>query len=298
MALDRIPAVRIAPSVHNRAGTDTASGSPLQVAPYATETLPQVATAGLPLPQAGLSTLGNALTAESAVDAPAAMRPDQVFFSRQVVWQSQDTTSLATSWQVMVRTYGEQRAALDDQARGQHVPAGRFMADHTPLALRDSPQPTPMPEAEPWRFWVYPWYGQRLMLRVLATDSERGAEPRQRSGKIALRLEMLLPGTGRVIIQMELAGTGIVLALAAPQASSMQHLREMLPQLATAIARSGLTIVRYRLVSWLSLAGAHSNFPTQAQAATLPLSVFKAMAEVADLLSQSQALPEKSRRTV
>jgi hypothetical protein len=215
------------------------------------------------------------------------MHPNQVFLTRQLVWQAPDTTMMATSWLVMVRTYAEQRAAVLEQANGQHVPASLFMADHTPNGMREGRSALPLvTEMEPWRFAVYAWGAEKLVLKVIVKEDEH-ERSRRRRARIALRLELMLPGVGRVVIQMEPAGTttGVVLEVGAAQSSAMQHMREMLPQLAATVSRSGLTIIRCRLMRELPPA-AGDHYPNRMQIATLTQALFKAMAELAVLLSQ------------
>jgi hypothetical protein len=245
---------------------------------------------GLPLPQAGLDTLAAALAADTpSANDPAAMRPNQLFLSRQLIWQPPDPNMMATSWLVMVRTYAEQRAAWLEQANGQHVPSSLFMADHTPSALREGrPQQPLVTELEPWRFAVYAWGAEKLVLRVIVKSNEHSSEQRRRRARIALRLELMLPGVGRVVIQMEPAGTGVVLEVGAAQSSAMQHMREMLPQMASTVSRTGLTILRCRLLRELPPATGEESYPTRLQAASLAPVLFKAMAELAVLLSQPQ----------
>jgi hypothetical protein len=139
---------------------------------------------------------------------------------------------------------------------------------------------------EPWRFAVYAWGAEKLVLKVIVKDDEQERNRRRRS-RIALRLELMLPGVGRVVIQMEPAGTttGVVLEVGAAQSSAMQHMREMLPQLAATVSRSGLTIIRCRLMRELPPA-AGDHYPNRLQIATLTQALFKAMAELAVLLSQ------------
>lgn len=228
-------------------------------------------------------------TGQSARDASsqpeqAAMRADQVFFARQIAWQRPDTATLAASWRVMVRTYGEQRDALLDQARGQHMPGPLLMAERSRTGT-----PQLALEAELWCFGVYVWNGQRLLLRVLTKDPEAAAPPRLRAprGKIALRLELVLPEFGRVTVQMEPAGGhGIVLELVTAHASAEHYLRETLPQVAEAVARAGMTIVRCRIRHELAPTNAPENLPTGTQVNGLSQPLFKAMAEVALLLTQ------------
>ncbi len=239
--------------------------------------------AGLPRPQAGMDAL---FSNKPNAGDPAAMQPNQLFMSRQMVWHPPDTSTMASSWFVMVRTYGAQRDALMDQANGQHVPSSLFMADHTPNSMREGRPGLPLvTEMEPWRFAVYAWGAEKLVLKVIAKDGD-AEHSRRRRRRVALRLELMLPGVGRVVIQMEPAGSGVVLEVGAQQSSAMQHMREMLPQLASTVSRTGLTILRCRLLRELTPSTHGADYPTREQTAMLTQAIFKAMAEVAVLLSQ------------
>ncbi|SDN28914.1 hypothetical protein SAMN05216517_109193 [Janthinobacterium sp. OK676] len=218
----------------------------------------------------------------------SAMQVNQLFFTRQLVWQPPDAAQLAASWRVMVRTYGEQYAALQEQARGQHVPGSLFMAEQQPALLREGARPPLTVDSEAWRFAVYGWGGQRLLLRVLASDEDEEATPRRR-GKVALRVELIIIGIGRVVIQMEPSGDGVLLELAADEEAAQRHLRLALPEIADAVRRAGLRVVRCRLNRQLHAQRVHGNYPMQAGAAALSLPLFRAMAEVALLLTQPEA---------
>src|SRR5450830_926282 len=150
---------------------------------------------GQTLPPGGAEALAQALA--DVVDAAdqAAIRPNQVFLSRQLVWQPPDTSLMAASWQVMVRTYAEQRAAWLEQASGQHLPASLFMTDHnTPSSMRDGRPGTPLvTEMEPWRFAVFAWGAERLVLKVVVKDDDEYDRNRRRRTRVALRLELMLP---------------------------------------------------------------------------------------------------------
>lgn len=238
--------------------------------------------------QPGAAAMAQAMAAEAVLaNDPAAMRPNQLFLSRQLVWHPPDAALMAGSWLVMVRTYGEQRAAWLRQASGQRMPASLFMADSGNEQLRDGRAAAPLvTEMEPWRFAVYAWGAEQLVLRVLARDSDGGGSDQRRGGRAVLRLDLMLPGVGRVIIQMEPVGGGIVLDVGAQQNAAMQHMREMLPRLAALVSRTGLTILRCRLMRELPQLSTERIYPTRAQAAALTHTLFKAMAEVAVLLSQ------------
>ncbi|WP_295997436.1 hypothetical protein [Rugamonas sp.] len=241
-------------------------------------------------PQPGAAAMAQAMAAEAVLaNDPAAMRPNQLFLSRQLVWRSPDAALMAGSWHVMVRTYGEQRAAWLQQASGQRLPASLFMADSGGDNLREGRAPAPLvTELEPWRFAVYAWGAEQLVLRVLARDADSGssANGQRRRSRAVLRLDLMLPGVGRVIIQMEPVGGGVVLDVGAQQNAAMQHMREMLPRLAALVARSGVTILRCRLMRELPPPSAERVYPTRAQAAALTHAIFKAMAEVAVMLAQ------------
>ena len=218
----------------------------------------------------------------------SAMQVNQLFFTRQLVWQPPDAAQLAASWRVMVRTYGEQYAALQEQARGQHVPGSLFMAEQQPALLREGARPPLTVDSEAWHFAVYGWGGQRLLLRVLASDEDEEATPRRR-GKVALRVELIIIGIGRVVIQMEPSGDGVLLELAADEEAAQRHLRLTLPEIADAVRRAGLRLVRCRLNRQLHAQRVHGNYPMQAGAAALSLPLFRAMAEVVLLLTQPEA---------
>lgn len=241
-----------------------------------------------PLPQSGLDALAAALNNLADTAEPSAMRPNQVFMSRQLVWQPPDTAMMAGSWQTMVRAYGEQRAAWLEQASGQHVPSSLFMADHTPSALREGRPGLPLvTEMEPWRFAVFAWGAERLVLRVVVNDDEEPERQRRKRSRVALRLELMLPGLGRVVIQMEpAAGNGVIMEVGAAHTSAMQHMREILPHLAAMVGRCGLTILRCRLRRELPPTSSEHPYPTRAHTAALTPAVFKAMAEMAVMLSQ------------
>ncbi len=295
MAIDRIPLISLAPPLTQR--LDMANVTPLApasvpavlpLAPYsAALPEPGIGTPALPLPAVGA---GGAAAPGAGADATrhdtSAMQVNQLFFSRQLVWQAPNPATLAASWRVMVRTYGEQRAALQEQARGQHMPGNLFMAEQNPAALRESARPPLIMDAEAWRFAVYGWAGHRLMLRVLAGDPDEEAAPKRRHGKVALRLELMLADLGRVLIQMEPFNDGIMLELAAADPAAQQLLRQKLPELVDLVGRAGLRILRCRIGRELHSARVHHNYPMQAAAASLSLAVFRAMAEVALLLSR------------
>ncbi|OBV40936.1 hypothetical protein [Janthinobacterium psychrotolerans] len=295
MAIDRISAGNALPLITQR--LDVSPATPLT--PGVVMPLVPVGPFMAPAPDAGTlpAQLGQAQDALAALVKPnagdpglgatardsSAMQVNQLFFTRQLVWQPPDAAQLAASWRVMVKTYGEQYAALQEHARGQHLPGTLLMAEQQPVARSSLPLDT-----EAWRFAVYGWAGQRLLLRVLPGGEEATA-PRKRQGKVALRVELLIDDVGRVVIQMEPANDGVLLELAAQQDEALAHLRRMLPAIADCVRQAGLRLLRCRLNRVLHAQPAHAGYPMQAAAAALSLPLFQAMAEVALLLTRPPA---------
>lgn len=245
------------------------------------------------LAQQGLKSLAGAAQAQAAMLAdPASLRPDQLQMSRQLVWHQPDAQAMAMSWAVMIRTYGEQRAALMEQAHGRHLPSGLFMTEHGQSAMREGrATPQMLSELESWRFAVYAWGAEKLVLRVVSRDPGQQGQPdeqRRRRARVAIRLELHIEGMGKVLVQMEPAGDGVVLEIGANQNATMQYMRDMLPELAAIVSRNKLSLVRCHLMRELAPVREEYNNPTRVQTAMLTQAIFKAMAETAVLLSQPQ----------
>lgn len=240
---------------------------------------------GQPLLQAAPAALAGKAALDALLSEPA-MQPNQLFMSRQVVWQPPDPSALAASWMVMVRNYAEQRAALMQQTEGRHLPAGLFLSDQAPAVLREGRVPPHLvAETDAWRFAVYAWGSEKLVLRVVVRDDEddESGAPAH-APRIALRLEVFLPDMGKVVVQMEPMAHGVLLEIGAAQNAAMQHMRTLLPQIAVLANRCGVTIVRARLMRELGAVSA--NQPTGRQVGALSPAIFHTMAEVAVLLSQ------------
>ncbi|KAB8044467.1 hypothetical protein [Janthinobacterium aquaticum] len=297
MAIDRVSAGTPLPLITQR--LDVSPATPMtpgvvmplvQIGPYMAPS-PDAGTLPAQLQQAQDSLAGLVKPNTDGAGAGAmardssAMQVNQLFFTRQLVWQPPDAAQLAASWRVMVRTYGEQVASLQEHARGQHMPGNLFMAEQQSAGVR---LPLP-PDSEAWRFAVYGWAGQRLLLRVLPGGEEEEETPRRRQGKVALRVELVIDGLGRVIIQMEPSGDGVLLELAADEAAALVMLRRMLPQIAEAVQQAGLRLVRCRLNRVLHAQRLYSGFAMQNAANSLGLPLFHAMAQVALLLTRPPA---------
>lgn len=292
MAIDRISAGNALPLITQRLDVSPATpmtpGVVMPLVPVGPFMAPSPDAGTLPAQlrqaQDGLASLIKPNAGEPGLGATArdssAMQVNQLFFTRQLVWQPPDAAQLAASWRVMVKTYGEQYAALQEHARGQHLPGTLFMAEQQPVARASLPLDT-----EAWRFAVYGWGGQRLLLRVLPGGDEDAA-PRKRNGKVALRVELLIDGVGRVVIQMEPAMDGALLELASDDELALAHLRRMLSEIADCVRQAGLRLVRCRLNRVLHAQPVHAGYPMQAAAGALSQPLFRAMAEVALLLTR------------
>lgn len=252
--------------------------------------LPEAMEGTLPGASRVPAALAGAMAAEALLAEAASMQPNQLFMSRQLAWHALEPSALATSWMAMVRTYAEGRAALLAQAQGRHVPASVFLSDGARHVLRDGRVPPQLvSELDAWRFAVYAWGAEKLVLRVVvreADDDDEGAAPLRRPSHVALRLELYLPGLGKVVLQMVPADGGAVLEIGAAQAGAMQRMRALLPEIGERARRCGVRIVRVRLMRALPDPG--TGHPTALQVAMLTPPLFKAMAEVALLLSQPQ----------
>ena len=231
--------------------------------------------------------LAGALAAEALLADAASMQPNQLFMARQLVPHAPEPSAMAASWMAMIRTYAEQRNALLAQTHGRHLPASVFLSEQAPQVLRDGRLPQQLvSELDAWRFAVYGWGSEKLVLRVVIRDTEDGDAPSQppHQARVALRLEVHLPDLGKVVLEMAPAAGGTLLDIGAAQNGAMQHMRALLREIGDIARRCGVHILRVRLLRELPAPGAAQ--PGRMQAAMLTEPLFKAMAEMALLLSQ------------
>ncbi|HEX8603000.1 MAG TPA: hypothetical protein VF774_10180, partial [Pseudoduganella sp.] len=167
-------------------------------------------------------------------------------------------------------------------------PASVFLSDGAQHVLRDGRLPPQLvSELDAWRFAVYAWGAEKLVLRVVVRDpddDEAGAAPSRRHPHVALRLEIHLPELGKVVLQMEPVEDGVVLEIGAAQPGAMRHMRSLVPEIGAIARRCGVRILRVRLARELPGTGFHH--PNRLQVAMLTPAIFEAMAGVAVLLSQ------------
>jgi hypothetical protein len=223
-------------------------------------------------------------TPEGAQDG-AAMRADQVFLARQLLFPAPDARALAAAWRSMVSTYSAQLAARGQQARaGQLAPA--LLAAAQDGRVWRQPEGALPPDA--WRFTVHAGGAQAQHLQVLADDSGQPQERRKRR-RAALRLELELDGSIRVMVVAELVPGGVALQLCAPDKVTLDRLRDMKPALEAAVARAGLRVMRWNYLDRLPSGPTHATLPSAELGDALSLPVFRAMAELALLLPAAPA---------
>lgn len=260
-------------------------GAVAAVAPVA---LLQAELDALPLPVAQPAP---APAAPADVPDGAAMRPDQVVMARQMSWPSQDGGTLASSWRSMVRNYGTQLADRQLQARTGQVPSAVLLSGQDPRVLRQS-ELLAAP-ADAWRFTVHTNGPQEQHLRVVQDEpQQQGQQQRRRRGRAALRLELVLPDGGIVVVQAMPVADGIMIEVCAPDRETAARLRTLQAQLEAAIAKSsGLRVLRWTWRDTLPDGQVHARLPSAEAASALNLPVFRAVAELALLLPAGDRHP-------
>jgi hypothetical protein len=243
--------------------------------------------AGLPLPLAAPELPAPAAPpAADGAAAGAAMRPDQVFMARQMAWPLADGAALATSWRALVRTYGAALAAREQQSRSGQLPVALLLAGQDGRPARQLELANAPPDA--WRFTIHPSGPRAHQLRVITEEADQ-PPGRRRRPRAALRLELELEDGMRVTLQVEPLPEGLIVELCASGASQLERLRALQPQLEAAIARSGMTVLRWRFRDSLPGGAVHARVPSAQAPGMFTLPVFRALAELALALPLQRA---------
>lgn len=212
----------------------------------------------------------------------AAMRPDQVFMSRQLVFP-QDGRLLAGNWRAMVGNVGATLAERELRARGAALPAALLLNAQDGRVPGRALDAQVLP-ADPWRFTVHAGSAQAQHLQVLrkAADGQSG---RRRRPRAALRLELALADGTHVAVQVEPMPGGVAIDMAAPDAATLARLRTLQPAFDAAIKRAGLAVLRWSFLHGVLAEGsAHASLGAEDVADVLTMPVFRAVAEMALLL--------------
>lgn len=240
------------------------------------------AQAELPLPQS--QPLPNPQAAGPGAEQQdgAAMRPDQVFMSRQMVFAQADGRTLAGNWRSMIGSYGASLVDRELRTRSGALPPLLLLAGQegrAPGRALDGQLP-----ADAWRFTVHAGSAQAQHLQVMRKGADGGAGRRRRP-RAALRLELALADGTHVAVQVEPAPGGVAIEMAAPDADTLTRLRVMQPALDAAVKRAGLVVVRWSFRTDITPAGAaHATLAADDAAEVLTLPVFRAVAELALML--------------
>lgn len=244
------------------------------------------AESGLPLPQSQPLQQPNgqaAVGAGAEHQDGAAMRPDQVFMSRQMVFPHADGRTLAGNWRSMVGNYGASLIERELRSRGGALPPTLLLAGQEGRTPGRAPEGQVLP-ADAWRFTVHAGSAQAQHLQVLRKGAD-GAAGRRRRPRAALRLELALADGAQVAVQVEPAPGGVAIEIAAPDAATLARLRALQPALEAAVGRAGLMVVRWNFRTGIAPAGtAHAMLAAEDTAQVLTLPVFRAVAELALLL--------------
>lgn len=212
----------------------------------------------------------------------AAMRPDQVFMSRQMVFP-QDGRTLAGNWRALVGNLGATLAERELRARGGALPVALLAAAPDARVAGRTLEAHVLP-ADPWRFTVHAGDAREQHLQVLRKGPD-GQSGRRRRPRAALRLELELADGTQVAVQVEPMPGGVAIEVAAPDAASLARLRGMQPAFDEAVERAGLVVLRWSFLHGVLAGGAaHAALAAEDVADVLTLPVFRAVAEMALLL--------------
>jgi len=196
-------------------------------------------------PAAGRSALFDTLSAPAQEPLPAAMRSDQLAL-RQLTWRLPEPLALATQWRLLVLN------TLAQTAPKAHPAAAATTAFTEPplqAAMREAAPSPLLPIPDRWLYPAYAWGGLHAMLRVLEADSDPPPPPRRRQGRsLALRLEVDIPGLGRIAVLVQLADDGVQLLIFVEEPDALPRVRDVLPVLSSALELADLQLVRCRLV--------------------------------------------------
>jgi hypothetical protein len=143
-------------------------------------------------------------TPHDSMNQHAAMRLDQAEL-RTISWRPPDPAVLGAAWRTLA------------QERWQQVPS----------------------QIDPWTAPVYAWGGISILLRLIEVDEDPPVPraPRRRRG-MALRLDLMHPVLGHIVIQLQGSAHGVRLSFIVEDEASVEPVRERLPAVGAALAHA------------------------------------------------------------
>jgi hypothetical protein len=193
-----------------------------------------------------LGTAGDGPDAQHAAGAdPKALQPDQAAM-RRLARPVLDTPALAAGWRSMVLVRLQQ---------GSVVPEAGLPPD----AASRNAHPALM-------FQALAWSGVALNFWLLPAQADAWAAHRRAWGQgTRLRLALILPEIGPVLIELEVMGTAVALTLTAAGPLAVPALRSRVSLIAARMVHAGLRLMRCHVVHGSAQA------PTAAAAVTEPM---------------------------
>lgn len=180
-------------------------------------------------------------TAASPDELPA-MRLDQAAL-RAYQWKLPSPTELAAAWRVILTS-----RHMDLGLQGLALVERQPLALPGPHAVPGAPAPPERGEPGHWSFHLYAWGGMSVTLRVAAAPlwARRKPQPRE-EGPQGIEVALALPQAGPITVQLLRVGGGLAMALMPRDPQVLPLLRELMPEVATALGRMGVPLVKVQL---------------------------------------------------
>lgn len=222
----------------------------------------------------------SALSPAALTPELAAMRLDQTVANR-ISALLPEAGALASTWFLRVRDAGRPPG-------GGHAP---LLLPSPQGAVHESPAAPVQGAIERWAVPVFAWGSLPARLRFVRV-SEEDEEPvtgRRGPSGLALRIELLLPLIGALVVQVQTREGVVRLALLAEREDVLPLLHELRPVFADALAAAGMTLAGSSVAQAPLPAAPRALTTAQAQqlaavAAALAMGPFRALAEVVVVL--------------
>ena len=180
-------------------------------------------------------------TAASPDELPA-MRLDQAAL-RAYQWKLPSPTELAAAWRVILTS-----RHMDLGLQGLALLERQPLALPGPHTVPGAPAPPERGEPGHWSFHLYAWGGMSVTLRVAAAPLWERRKPQSREeGPQGIEVALALPQAGPITVQLLRVGGGLAMALMPRDPQVLPLLRELMPEVATALGRMGVPLVKVQL---------------------------------------------------